>query len=277
MQEIHYQEKKINDFIKSLNSNLDAINQLNEYFSYCQQGEEESICKKIDNHTWNFNKDLRLLCLVILAYLEKKDYKNYYSLFLTFSKDIINKKRKHFINVFNNDEEQESWFYSKSLNELITFLEPFYSFDKDFNNKPGILYLENILKSTSIILKDLQIVPTCEKEVYDGVKFVIKNTYIDHVKTYKISGSAKTYIPDILLPSLNCAIEYKYANDLNKLIETIDQIVIDVKGYSNDPIYKHFYAVFYVKTGICAEHRFNEIWNSKDFPDNWSPIFIIGE
>jgi hypothetical protein len=57
----------------------------------------------------------------------------------------------------------------------------------------------------------------------------------------------------------------------------VSQILIDVVGYSNHPTYKLFYAVFYVKPGICSEKRFNIIWEGYKFPNNWKPIFIIGE
>ena len=88
--------------------------------------------------------------------------------------------------------------------------------------------------------------------------------------------TAKCYIPDILIPSLNCAIEYKYAPTLEKLTRTMDEILIDVNGYSNHDIYKLFYAVFYVKPGIIIKRRFDQIWSEKQFPDNWKGILVYG-
>jgi hypothetical protein len=72
-------------------------------------------------------------------------------------------------------------------------------------------------------------------------------------------SNAKCYKPDILIPTLNCAIEYKFARTEATLVKTIEQILIDVKGYAGHPIYKYFYAVFYVKSGIISKNRFDEI------------------
>lgn len=88
--------------------------------------------------------------------------------------------------------------------------------------------------------------------------------------------TAKAYKPDILLPHLKCAIEYKYAKDENKLIETIDQILVDVKGYDKNASYNLFYAVFYAKPGIWTKKKFKTVWNEKGFPKNWKSIFVVG-
>jgi len=144
-------------------------------------------------------------------------------------------------------------------------------------NKTGITYLEQILASTAVIAKDLGKTPQNEKEVYESVRVVCKATFTSATfPTDSFQKTAKCYRPDILIPSLNCAVEYKYAITEKELNETIDQILIDVAGYAGHPTYKLFYAVFYVTVGACTAGRFHEIWKEKGFPDNWKGILVAG-
>jgi hypothetical protein len=181
-----------------------------------------------------------------------------------------------FVNIYGSEESLITKLFRQNL-------FPFRAFGStDSKHLTGLDYLENVLKSTNRILKERNIKPTKEAEVYNGVKLVIEATFSNSKASYPggqkkvISQMAKCYIPDILIPDLNCAIEYKFAKSEKDLNETIDQVLVDVKGYSNDLIYNRFYAVFYVKTGVTTEMRFNQIWNEKKFPSNWRPIFIEG-
>lgn len=141
----------------------------------------------------------------------------------------------------------------------------------------GLDFLENILQSTAIILNDKNITPVNESQVYNAVKILCKATFPDaHFPSESFQKTAKCYKPDILIPSLGCAVEYKYATTEEKLVLTIDEILIDVKGYDGHDIYKQFYAVFYVTPGYLTEARFKQIWNEKKFPENWKGIFVLG-
>lgn len=162
-------------------------------------------------------------------------------------------------------------------------LYPFRAFATgDERHLTGLAYLENILQSTNRILTDRDAKPAQESDVYSNVKLVIEATFSNSKASFPggkhkiISQMATCYIPDILIPDLNCAIEYKFAISEKALNTTMDQVLADVQGYSNDSIYKLFYAVFYVKTGIIAKSRFEQIWQSKSFPSNWKPIFVEG-
>lgn len=141
----------------------------------------------------------------------------------------------------------------------------------------GLTYVENILASTAIIMRDLKIIPKSEIEVSNAVKIVCKATFpTAQFPTESFQQTAKCYKPDILIPSLGCAIEYKFAETQSRLIQTIDEILIDVKGYAQNRTYKIFYAVFYVKPGIWTNARFDAVWKEKQFPENWKGLLIQG-
>lgn len=178
----------------------------------------------------------------------------------------------------NLDLKDESIF----LNTLKNFLFPFRAFGSgDEKILTGLDYLVSILQSTNFILNERKIIPKKESDVYNGVKLILESTFPEKRAQY-LGGNepfykeATYYKPDILVPLLNCAIEYKFIKSRTRLTRTIDEILIDVHGYSKHPIYKWFYAVFYVKSGITTKVAFENIWKDKNFPDNWFPIFVEG-
>lgn len=214
-----------------------------------------------------------------IAYFETKGLNEYVK---TFKKELLPKikdKEKLLFGTFNQENAE---VYSDLTSNFWSYLLAFPKFSDNDNElllkRTGITFLENILESTGVIIKELNKSPRSENQVYESVKVVSQATFPSaSFPSQSFQKTAKCYIPDILLPTLNCAVEYKYAETERKLIETIDQILIDVKGYDNNPVYKLFYAVFYVKPGIWTKTRFDEVWKEKEFPENWKGIFVIGK
>jgi len=141
----------------------------------------------------------------------------------------------------------------------------------------GVSILENILRATPHILEQQKVTPDNETTISRTVKLFVKVAFESaQFPQFSFLKTAQEYIPDILVPGLKAAIEYKYAKTEKALSKTVEQILIDVEGYDNHPDYILFYAVFYVKTGVCTEARFFQIWEEKHFPKNWKPIFVHG-
>ncbi|MEZ8503160.1 hypothetical protein AB6D08_17750 [Vibrio splendidus] len=171
--------------------------------------------------------------------------------------------------------------YSKFLEQLTQFLSvfDFLEFDEDrYLRISGLRYLETVLRNTASIVSKTGKKPNSETDVYKTVKVSVeaifpsskkpKSNFIKHAKEYK---------PDILIPELYTAVEYKYAKDEEKLKSTIEQICIDVKGYTGDKDYTVFYAVFYVTEDFWGFKKFKSVWNDYDFPKNWVPIYVVGK
>jgi hypothetical protein len=168
--------------------------------------------------------------------------------------------------------------YNQYLHELSSFLSPFDFFKKDLSIKQtGIKYLETILKNTATAIYKMKQKPISEAEVYNAVKILIESIF----PTSKNAGSnflktAKEFKPDILIPELSAAIEYKYAKDETKLKTTIEQIAADVKGYTGDQDYNVYYAVFYVTNDFWGESKFEQVWADNKFPKNWRAFYVVG-
>lgn len=183
-----------------------------------------------------------------------------------------------------NDFELEPYFtgehYNVFLSKLRQFLKPLdvLGDESRYRKLTGIRYLETILKNTAVILKDLRLSPRSEAQVYSQVKHVVHNVFPTARKpSSRFNKAAQEYIPDILIPELSAVVEYKYADDESKLRSLIAGISDDVKGYTDDDTYHLFYAVFYLTRDFWGQEKFAVAWNEKKFPENWIPIYVVGE
>jgi hypothetical protein len=277
MRNLFYQERTINEKLIELEKHLAQVDYLNLKIDFSEQGEEEYIEKEIEQVYYKFNASIKELYLMLLNYFEAQNSKELLTLFKNDLSHILDSNYKGIQTVEDPDFGQ-IYYICEELYSIKKFLLSFEAFDERTTKNIGLIYLENILSHTAYIAKELQTKVTNETSIYNSVKHVIKATFPDYIGLSEpFYKEAKCYRPDILIPSLNTAIEYKYATDEAKLIKTIEDILIDVSGYSNHPIYKIFYAVFYVTAGICTEQRFNILWSDHKFPENWKPIFVNGE
>jgi hypothetical protein len=207
-----------------------------------------------------------------IAYLELKGLPIYISKFeekikpFLLDKDKLYKSYSHFV---DDEESLVTTLYRQFLNSFPAF--------GSVDEPKGKEYLLNILKHTAVILNEKQVEPSNETSIYNAVKVHCQAIFPDgSFSPAPFNKTAKEYKPDILVPSLNCAIEYKYAKSEKDLVRTIDEILIDVEGYSGHEVFTEFFAVFYVEPGILVEERFKQIWKEKKFPSNWQGILVQG-
>ena len=166
------------------------------------------------------------------------------------------------------------------LNRIRQFVRPLRLLDDSdrYLKLSGVQYLETVLSNTASIIHKSKVKPTNETGVYKAVRNVLEAIF-PSARTPKSNfiKNAQEYKPDILIPELSAAIEYKYAQDETKLKTCIGQIADDVKGYSGDSEYNIFYAVFYVSNDFWGAPKFKSTWAEKDFPDNWRAFYVVGK
>lgn len=277
MKTFTYIENKIKQTLIDKGSTFSRLHSRYEFKEYIQDEnisyEEEEIIAMIRDE---FVTDVKTLYKLICNYFESKQLNQYLLQF----KNEINP-------FFENDKKTlsramsayDGEILSLVLIEISDFLSGFEFSEANETGyllkRAGITYLENILENAAVIIHDSKVVPKNETQVYNAVKVVCKAVFPE--ANYPVTTfvtTAKEYKPDILIPYLNCAVEYKFATDEAKLKETIDQILIDVQGYSKHEIYKIFYAVFYVKPDIWGRQKFEKVWEEKGFPPNWKGKYI---
>lgn len=272
---LEYLEKKISKSLRELNSVFYDLRYKEELCSY--HPEDYDLKGELTDLEDLFAYHSSIIFKSCQVYFEHNNLQQYLKDYIKNIEPILKDKRKLLSESYNHTHGEA---FSDTVGILSEYLAPFPAFSNQANindQSKGIEYLENILESTGVILNDFSIIPKNEIQVYTAVKIVIKSTFPNvSFPTESFQKTAKCYIPDLLIPSLKCAVEYKYANNEKRLAETIDQILIDVKGYDKNRSYKLFYAVFYVKSGVITKKRFDQIWHEKEFPENWKGILIQG-
>lgn len=239
--------------------------------SYLTDGDQE--------YTEPFKGIVKSLYISVIYYLDSKGLDKYLSLFY----EIFGTKHDepNFMDDFEIDHYWSREPFSNFLAKMNQFLSVFEFSDTDegrYKRLSGIQYLETVLRNTASIVSKQDHNISSETQVYNAVKNTLeaifpssKSPKSNFIKT------AKEYKPDILIPELYVAIEYKYAKDQNKLKTTIEQIAADVKGYTGDKDYTIFYAVFYVTTDFWGIDKFMAVWKEQKFPKNWIPIYAVGK
>jgi hypothetical protein len=266
-----FQEDSIKTCISEMNDIFDDIQNKDNAAEDLDHDEKEILeDKKI-----RFIRSADRIYNLCIAYFESKELPIYIAKFDEKIKPFLSDNQK-LMSTYTFIGEVSSAF-TQAIGQFINAFPEFGDTSEKELKGNDILILENILNNTAVILKDQGITPKSESQVYTAVKNICKAAFPDAVFQAKpFQKTGKRYEPDILIPSLGCAIEYKYATTEKRLITAIDEVIIDEKGYDNHDTYKQFYAVFYIAPGNITESRFKHIWSEKNFPENWKAIFVLG-
>lgn len=235
---------------------------------------QEKINELKQSFTWN----LESLYLSTLAYLDKRNLNHCIGIFLKmFGEDITCLKYSDEFVTGEDFREPQNVFLAK-LNVFLSSFEFTESAWEKRERNAGLIYLKRILRNTHLITARMETPPKTETEVYNAVKDTLSIIFNDSITPKSnFLKSFKEYKPDILIPELFAAVEYKYASTEEKLKSTIEQIAADVKGYTGDNDYNIFYAVFYVTTDFWGLEKFRNVWAENKFPQNWIPIYVVGK
>ncbi|ENM5752220.1 hypothetical protein V4V53_004047 [Vibrio mimicus] len=226
-----------------------------------------------------FKSNVELLHLAIMCYL---DHLNLDEIKLVFKKNFvegfcINKAVSE--TVYNDWDSQQYLSYLININRFLSIFD-FYPYKgrKSDTDLSHLKVLETVLNNTAVIIHKSGKKPTSEANVYNAVKDVLAPVFPSSMEPNgRFVKIAKNYFPDILIPEIKAAVEYKYAESENKLKTTIEQVCADVLGYSGNSEYEYFYAVFYVKKDFWGQEKFQAVWRENKFPVNWKGIYVVGE
>jgi hypothetical protein len=266
---------KIKEYYKLLRYTITKLNKLEKSLDFCEQYEELDIHERIENEQNKFDEIFKKLYFIIIEFLEQNNSNQILNIFKASYDEIFLKYYKLLFHEFD-DDYGEYFYYSPKLYLLNTILEPF-----DILNEKDVLsidYLENILNNTEYLLKSFDIKIENETSINRSMRKILYSVFNDVSNIHQpFSKIAKCYQPDIVIPSLKTCIEYKFAKDETRLINTIGEIYEDVHGYSNHQNYNLFYAVFYFQSpSPFPQNRFNEIVKQKKFPQEWKLLLING-
>lgn len=227
-----------------------------------------------DNKTWLFHGTRRLYYKICL-FLELKSIPLYYQMFTAKFGPIIDNEKKV--------TKQRGPLYSELEPSMIIhdefrdFLSVFSEFDYSHSKKQNTNKLKLILENTNSIISYTKTKVTNETSIYKPVKWIVEMIY----PTTRSLGKArfikkfKTYHPDILVPEISSAVEYKLVRSGENIEKYLDQIKTDADNYEGDSEYKFFIAVVYFEEKAeLNPTAFKQSVNEKSFPDNWTIIAL---
>lgn len=233
--------------------------------------------KDVYNYTnESLRRRIKALYYLILAYLEIKEMVIFLEIFKEkFDKEIDNTEEILKCVTYHEYEEPELLI----INQFKIFLAPFKFFDYQQIKEDETIKLISILESTESILKKINVPINNEADIYKQVKWVLRLYYpsIPAAKS-NFDKQFKTYKPDILIPELKTAIEYKYIkNESDNIDDFIDQIRTDAVNYTDDYKYDNFVAVIYIQdVSVFPRESIKMSWDQKKFPRNWKLVIVFG-
>jgi hypothetical protein len=274
-----YRENKITENLWSMSSDFSKLSLMWQYTPAVEKKEENYINQETALEE-NFIYKAKTVYRLITTYLETLKLNEY-----------LNDFKKEFATLFTDSPEtllesdlceETGEEYNKIVSKIWLFLAPFEFSEKSYIDKllkqTGVKYLEHILRNTQVIINKTGLTLKSEPQIYNTVKFVVESVFPSSLKpTSGFFKSFKNYNPDILIPEIHTAVEYKYADTEEKLKSQVDQVIADTKGYTGDTNYEIFYAVFYVTENFWGIDKFETVWKEMQFPKNWKGIYVIGK
>jgi hypothetical protein len=260
--DLRYVEKQIAEWIKAIDHTSHQ-----SIMAFAYDG------KSVEHADFYVTRGLKYLYNLICAYLEIRVMPNYLELFKS-QFDVMYADEKKLLEASFAGPDELSPELDVLL-EIRRFLAPFKAFDSLAVQEDSNDRLKEILADTPFIIKQIPDLVSTEVEIYKRVHWVLKLMYPTCVKPDKplFTSIFKRYEPDILIPELGTAIEYKLIRDKKHIEEYIDQVRIDATNYKGDRVYTKFIAVLCIQdNSIASKKSVYAAWNKKEFPGSWSLI-----
>jgi len=169
--------------------------------------------------------------------------------------------------------------YSPSLDYLGTYFRPLQASvpaHQDAGTVAEIQRLERILLGTPKLVKDRGLEPQNEKDVRKAMYDLLIHPYPDTVREIPISKQSKVYKPDIGVPSLKAAVEYKFADSEKELKKALGGIYEDVGGYGGSEDWKTFFAVIYTTEPFLTQAQVDAEFKMSKVDRSWKPLLVVG-
>jgi hypothetical protein len=141
----------------------------------------------------------------------------------------------------------------------------------------GIDIFRTILQNTPAIIRAKGLEPRNEAEVRSAVFEVLQFAFHDAVREIPVGQLFKTYKPDFGVRSLMAAAEYKFADSESEVKKALDEIYVDMKGYSGHYDWRTFFAVIYTTDALAHKEKLEDEFRGVKADVNWTPILVVGK
>jgi hypothetical protein len=140
----------------------------------------------------------------------------------------------------------------------------------------GLHVFQTILENTAVIISKSGIDAHNESSVRNEILKVLRYAFRDAQREVSAAQIFKVYKPDIGVPSLMAAAEYKYVDSETSLKKALDDIYTDMKGYAGHYDWRNFYAVIYMTAPFSHQKDWDEQFRFGRADINWTPIIVNG-
>jgi hypothetical protein len=266
MSELQLLENRIRSLLTDIPNDYDylcyELDTNEEYGNHIKDREEAAIVDKI-----------KVLYLAICVFLESKNLLEYLKDFKNKFQPVIDHGKWSEILAITQEHEEDEWGKLTLILDYTRYLSPFFDLPTSEIATDRWNRLINILRETSAILKMTK-TTTIKNEatIYNQVKPIVSLIFprTRQKNKARFISQFKTYSPDILVPEIETAVEYKLVGEDGNLEEYVNQLLIDSKAYKGDTEYKYFVAVLCMKErATYTEEQVRVLWDKHDFPKNW--------
>lgn len=192
-----------------------------------------------------------------------------------YRKEVL-RKRKSFKDL--TDAETTPWdimFHSPPLAAARTMFDSIATMVEG-REVTGLRVFETMLQNTPKIIERADLSPRNEAEVREAVLGALQLAFRDVVREVPIPKSIKTYKPDIGVPSLMAAAEYKFIDSMAEAKAALDGIYADMRGYSGHHSWRSFYAVLYMTGNFYTQADVDHEFRLVKADLNWTPLVVVG-
>lgn len=140
----------------------------------------------------------------------------------------------------------------------------------------GLHIFETILHNTSKIIERAGLMPSSEAQVREAVRGILQLAFRDVIREIPIPKSIKVYRPDIGVPSLMAAAEYKFIDLMQEAKAALEGIYADMRGYAGNHTWRNFYAVLYMTENFYNQADVDYEFRLVKADVNWTPLVVIG-
>ncbi len=179
---------------------------------------------------------------------------------------------------YEYDGESGYWFSTTQtfLNDYLDVIRLFLPVNDSNTQMAALEILENMLRSTAVLMSKHDLVPKNETEVNRFMETFIKAAFPKALYNPSVPSVLKSYHPEFGIPELQVLIEYKFAEDEVELKAAVDGVLTDTRGYSGDAQWRFFFAVFYLTDAFSTETRVRAHFEQCGVPDSWRIIVLNG-
>jgi hypothetical protein len=136
--------------------------------------------------------------------------------------------------------------------------------------------LGRILRATATIIQAEKIKPDREADVQSAIYKHLRFIYPDARREVRVPKKFKSYRPDIGVPTLQTAIEYKFCKTKEDVSAAVEGIYADMRGYAGTKEWQHFFAVIYQSDAFFTQEELVSEFKLSESDKNWTPILVHG-